>query len=171
MEAHPRSDLQFAGSVISCFPCHFISCLGFSPIMAKLPIFMSWHLSVMDCQVTWPVHAKEKMKLSAQITFGCRALDLTFVIFSFLPGLSIFTETSVWLLSLTSVCQTPEQNSSWLSSHLQMHRWNVITMYSTIKCNNLLVRHVKWSLYFKATHRTLKMWSCISGGLKIKVNT
>ena len=29
--------------------------------------------------------------------------------------------------------------------------------------------HVQWSLYFKTTHGTQKMWSRIAGGLKIKV--
>ncbi len=28
----------------------------------------------------------------------------------------------------------------------------------------------QWSLYFKTTHGTKKMWSYIAGGLKIKVN-
>ncbi len=29
--------------------------------------------------------------------------------------------------------------------------------------------YVQWSLYFKTTHGTKKMWSYIPGGLKIKV--
>ncbi len=29
--------------------------------------------------------------------------------------------------------------------------------------------HLQWSLYFKTTHGTKKMWSYIAGGLKIKV--
>ena len=29
--------------------------------------------------------------------------------------------------------------------------------------------NVQWSLYFKTTHGTKKMWSYIEGGLKIKV--
>ncbi len=28
---------------------------------------------------------------------------------------------------------------------------------------------IQWSLYFKTTHGTKKMWSYITGGLKIKV--
>ncbi len=29
--------------------------------------------------------------------------------------------------------------------------------------------YIQWSLYFKTTHGTKKMWSNIAGGLKIKV--
>ncbi len=29
--------------------------------------------------------------------------------------------------------------------------------------------HVQWSLYFKTTHWTMKMWCYSTGGLKIKV--
>ena len=28
---------------------------------------------------------------------------------------------------------------------------------------------VQWSLYLKTAHRTMKMWSCTAGGVKIKV--
>ncbi len=28
---------------------------------------------------------------------------------------------------------------------------------------------IQWSLYYKTTHETKKMWSYIAGGLKIKV--
>ncbi len=31
------------------------------------------------------------------------------------------------------------------------------------------VDRLQWSLYFKTTHGTKKMWSYIAGGLKIKV--
>ncbi len=31
------------------------------------------------------------------------------------------------------------------------------------------MQHVQWSLFFKTTHGTKKMWSYIAGGLKIKV--
>ncbi len=30
-------------------------------------------------------------------------------------------------------------------------------------------QYIQWSLYFKTTHRTKKMWSYIAGGPKIKV--
>ncbi len=37
----------------------------------------------------------------------------------------------------------------------------------TIYCHP--VTPIQWSLYFKTTHVTKKMWSYIAGGLKIKV--
>ncbi len=37
------------------------------------------------------------------------------------------------------------------------------------KILNFLQYIVQWSLYFKIIHGTKKMWSCIAGGLKIKV--
>ncbi len=30
-------------------------------------------------------------------------------------------------------------------------------------------KYIQWSLYFKTTHGTKKMWSYIAGGLKVKV--
>ncbi len=41
----------------------------------------------------------------------------------------------------------------------------LLCIYLFVGCFNI----VQWSLYFKTTHGTKKMWSCIAGGLKIKV--
>ncbi len=45
-----------------------------------------------------------------------------------------------------------------------------VLLYGQNTMNTVLTNvQVQWSLYFKTTHETKKMWSCIAGGLKIKV--
>ncbi len=49
----------------------------------------------------------------------------------------------------------------------ETHFHNVHDCVSSVFIAILLT--VQWSLYFKTTHVTKKMWSYIAGGLKIKV--
>ncbi len=60
----------------------------------------------------------------------------------------------------------------WLPQlHSDRHLLFVLRITHTLKDRavSLITMSIQWSLYFKTTHGTKKMWSYIAGGLKIKV--